>query len=146
MMWWKGWLTTQCRYVAFVFVLALTLTSCGGDDDGDNPSGSLTGNYTGTIQDSLAGAGTLQATLSQAGSSLTGTFQTTFANPNNNGSGTISGTVNGTSVTLIITPSVPTACPFNATLTQVSSTQITGTYTALNCTVAESGTVNITRQ
>lgn len=142
---WNSWCMT--RLVVFVFVVVLTLTSCdGGDGDDSSPFGSLSGNYVGTLQDSVAGAGTVQATLSESGSSLSGTLQSTFANPQNNNSGTISGTVNGTSVTLTFTPSVPTSCPFNATLTQVSATQLTGTYAAFNCTVAVSGTVNITRQ
>ena len=147
MMWWNGWFITPCRYVLFVCILALTLTRCGGDDDGEkNQFGALSGNYTGTIQDSLAGAGIIVATLSQSDSSLSGTLQITFADLQDNTSGTLSGTVNGSAVNLTFTPSDPLSCPFNAALTQVSATQIAGSYVAFNCSVAVSGTVNITKQ
>jgi hypothetical protein len=150
----KNHFITQIVHIFLVGVVALTLTSCSGDDGGDNsttsntssPFGSLSGNFTGSIQDSAAGTGTVRGTLSQSGTSISGTLQTFFANPNNNNSGTVSGTVNGTSVTLVFTSSVPTACPFNITLTQTSNTQLSGTYAAFNCTVAVGGTVSITRQ
>ena len=145
MKWWSDWFTTQLMYVVFVCVLVLTLTSCGGDGGNSSPFGSVSGNYAGTIQDSVAGAGTVKGTLSESGSSLSGTFQATSANLQFL-SGTVSGTINGTSITLTFTPSVPTSCPANITLNQVSATQLTGTYVAFNCTQADSGTINVTRQ
>ena len=145
---WIGRFTAQLVHIMFICVLVLTLTSCGGDGGNSSPFGSISGNYAGTLQDSIAGAGTVQGTLSESGSSLSGMFQTTFTQSGRTvtSSGTVSGTVNGTSITLTLTPSDPTACPFNITLTQVSDTQLTGTYTAFNCTVAQSGTINVTRQ
>jgi hypothetical protein len=55
-------------------VLALGVVGCGGDDDEDH----LSGNYRGTMQDSLAGTGTITATLVQTDSTVTETFQTSF--------------------------------------------------------------------
>ena len=142
----NSWFATQLMYVVFVCVLVLTLTSCGGDGGNSSPFGSVSGNYAGTIQDSVAGAGTVTGTLSESGSSLSGTFQATSANQQQFLSGTVSGTINGTAITLTFTPSVPTSCPANITLNQVSDTQLTGTYAAFNCTQADSGTINVTRQ
>jgi len=143
---WNSWFTPQFISVVFACILVLTLISCGGDGGNSSPFGSVSGNYAGTIQDSVAGAGTVKGTLSESGSSLSGTFQATSANQQQFLSGTVSGTINGTSITLTFTPSVPTSCPANITLNQVSATQLTGTYAAFNCTQADSGTINVTRQ
>ena len=137
------WFSVQLVHILFICILLSALPGCGGDDDGDD---SLSGTYVGTIQDAFAGTGTLQVTVSQSGSSLSGTFQSTFANPQQNNSGSISGTVNGEVVTVTLTPSVAAFCPFNATLTREDDDELTGTYVAFNCTVADNGTIDITRQ
>ena len=129
--------------IPVMVLIGIMLAGCGGDDSDDDAN--VAGTFRGTIQDSVAGTGTLTITLAQNGSDLTGTYQATFANPSNNGGGTVRGEVDGNAVTLTTSPSVPTACPFNATAT-VNGGQISGTYAAFNCTVAASGTVNLTRQ
>lgn len=108
--------------------------------------GSLSGNYVGTVQDSIAGPGTMQATLVESDASLSGTLHITFPNPRHNNSGAIRGTISDATVMLTFTPSVPTSCPFTATLIQASAAQLTGTYAALHCQTAVSGTVALTRQ
>jgi len=149
--------------VVFVSVWLLLFTSCGGDGGERSPVSSLSGNYTGTVQDRLTGPGTIQATLSEADAALSGTFQATFTNPPNNTSltvsGTVSGTVNdtvndtvsGTSVVLTLIPTVPTMappfCPNIAVLTQPSAGHFTGAYEASECTIgAAGGTIDLTRQ
>jgi hypothetical protein len=120
-------------------VIGLALVGCGGDDDEDN----LSGNYQGTIQDSLVGTGTITATLVQNDSTVTGTFQTSF--PAGTSGGSLSGTRNGDAFTFILTPSQPLACPLNVAVT-VDGDEIQGTYAAFNCPVAETGSFTLTRQ
>ena len=122
--------------------LALTFLGCGGDGD-ETPN--IAGTYRGTVQDSVAGTGTIVTTIAQNDESLTGTFQTTFSNPANNNSGSVSGRINGSSVSLVVTPSNPTSCPFNVTA-NVNGATIQGTYAAFNCSRAVSGTLSLTRQ
>ena len=133
--------------IGLVMMSWVVLAGCGGDDDNNDTN--VAGTFRGTIQDSIAGTGTITATLAQDGSDLRGTYQTTFADPRNNGAGSVDGEVHGNAVTLTASPSVtsfvPPACPFNVTAI-VNGDQISGTYAAFNCTVAVSGTVNLTRQ
>jgi hypothetical protein len=152
---WNSWCATQLVHVVLVGVVGLTFTSCGGDGREDSPFGALSGTYTGTIQDRVAGPATVHATLSESAAALSGTFHTTFVNPQDNTSvtvsGTVSGTVNGTAVMLTLTPSVPTvsppSCILMATLTQTSARHFTGTYDASPCAIgAAGGTIDLTRQ
>jgi hypothetical protein len=146
----KNLLATQIVYICFASILAFILASCGGNDGNDSSTtsnfGSLSGNYVGTGQNNIAGTATIQVSLAQDGSSVTGVFQSSFPNPQFNNSGALNGTVNGTTVTLTSTPSVPTSCPANLVLQQISSTQLTGTSAAFNCSVVSSATFTLTRQ
>src|SRR4030095_577385 len=58
----------------------------------DNEPKPLTGTWTGTLQDSLAGRGSLVLNLSQTNRQVTGTWQSTFPDARNNNGGTLSGT------------------------------------------------------
>ena len=120
-------------------VIGLAVVGCGGDDEEDN----LSGNYRGTIQDSLAGTGTITATLAQNDSMVTGTFQISF--PAGTSGGSIAGTRDGDAFTFILTPSQPQACPLNVTVT-VDGDEIQGTYAAFNCPEVETGSFTLTRQ
>jgi hypothetical protein len=55
------------------------------------------------------------------------------------------GSINGASVSLTLTPSVPTNCPYTVTAT-VSGNAINGTYATFNCLAALSGSVTLTKQ
>ena len=57
---------------------------------------------------------------------------------------TLSGSINGSAVSLTGTPSDPTDCPVQFTGTADDET-VVGTYTVVNCTVVDSGTIDITR-
>jgi len=127
------------RLGVLVCVIGLALVGCGGDDDEDD----LSGNYRGTIQDSLVGTGTMTATLVQNDSTVTGTFQTSF--PLGNGGGSISGTRSDDALTLTVTPPQPSACPLNMTAI-IDGDEIQGTYVAFNCSVVETGSFTLTRQ
>jgi hypothetical protein len=134
--------------IGLAMLIWVVLAGCGGDDDDKNDA-NVTGTFRGTIQDSIAGTGTITVTLAQDGNDLRGTYQTTFADPRNNGAGSVDGEVHGNGVTLTASPSVtsfvPPACPFNVTAF-VNGAQISGTYAAFNCTVAVSGSLTLTRQ
>jgi hypothetical protein len=77
---------------------------------------------------------------------LTGTW-TGLTNLSNNesGGGTLTGSTNASSVSLTLTPTVTTNCPFTVTATQTGN-QLTGTFASFNCTVAITGSVSLTKQ
>jgi hypothetical protein len=127
-----------------VIVVALLVSTCGGSSP-SSPSLNLSGNWSGTIVDSLAGTGVLHMTVAQSGSSLTGTAASVY--PTGQGGGSFAGTLNGTNITGTTTPSVPTLCPSNFTaVVNSAGTQLSGTLAAFNCTVPETATLNLTKQ
>jgi hypothetical protein len=130
-------------------LLALTLVGCSNLNNLLNllnPSnGALSGNYTGTIQDSVLGAGLLVFSLTESGSTVTGTYSTQF--PAGTISGSISGTVNnnGASLSATLTPSASTVCSSNLNGTISSnSSNISGSYAAIACPASETGSFNVT--
>ncbi len=126
-----------------VFAVCLSLPGCGGNSStGPTGNNAVAGNYSGSLQSSYAGAGTMFATIAQSGSSLSGTWGTATALGNNSGS--LSGTASGSTVSLRATPSNPLTCPFNATAT-FDGRVLTGTYAAFNCSVADGGTFSLAK-
>jgi len=75
----------------------------------------------------------------QSGSSLSGQWSLNFANGAYNNSGSLGGTVTGESLSVLLTPSVPTTCQSRVTATHTSPSIrpmfIEGTYAAINCSV-----------
>ena len=135
---------TPWRRYAGSIVLAITLAllGCSGDD---KPN--LAGTWTGTIQDSVAGFGTLLLTISQTDTQLTGTWQSTFPNPTNNNGGTLSGTVGDPAIALVLATSRSQACSLTvaATLDEDNDNHFTGTYASFNCALAQSGSLDVRR-
>jgi len=115
------------------------ILGCGGDES------SLTGTWTGTITDNLAGMGSLLLTISQTGGQLTGTWQATFTNSTNNNSGTLAGTVDGDAIALTLTSTQPQACSFTAVANRDGDDHFTGTYADSNCVRVENGTFDVRR-
>lgn len=131
---------------AFVWVLLLGGLATACSDSPTSPGAtSIVGNWAGTLSDNFAGTGTVAFTFAQSGSTLTGTWSTTYTNAGFNNGGSISGTISGSSVTAVLSPSVPTTCPFNVVGTR-SGSSLSGTYAAFNCQVAVSGTFNATKK
>src|SRR5262249_56472808 len=94
---------TLWRWYGVSLVLALALLRCtGGEAD-------LTGTWTGTLIDSIAGTGTLRLTITQNTSQLTGTWQSTFADATNNGGGSLAGGVSEASTPLGLSAAQPQA-------------------------------------
>jgi hypothetical protein len=133
---------TQWRQYVGSIVLALALLGCSGDEE---PT--LTGAWTGTIEDNIAGTGAILLTISQSGAQLNGTWQFTFANPIDNNGGTLSGTGGNPAIALVLSTSQLQACSFTvaANLDEDNDDHFTGTYAAFNCTRAQSGGLDVTR-
>jgi hypothetical protein len=118
----------------------VVILGCSGDDEPN-----LTGTWTGTITDSLAGMGSLLLTISQTGHQLTGTWQSTFPNPTNNNSGTLAGTINGDAIALTLTSTQTQACSLTVVATRDDDHHFTGTYAAANCVRLDNGTLDVRR-
>jgi hypothetical protein len=100
---------------SIVLVLTLALLSCSGDG-----APSLTGTWTGTIQDSAAGTGTALFTLS--------------------------GTAGDNGIALTLFASQSQACSFTVVANFDGDDRFTGTYTAFNCALPQSGSLDVHRQ
>lgn len=131
---------TVKRFSVFVGLFALLVLSACSGVGGYNYSGS----YAGTINNSVTGAGSVNFSISQSEDRLAGTWQASFSADGSNG-GSLFGIVNGDSLILELYPSIPTACPFNAVVNRNGDT-LNGSYSAFNCSVAGTGTVEVQKQ
>jgi hypothetical protein len=134
------WGTSWRRYARSI-VLALALLRCtGGESD-------LTGTWTGTMTDSVAGIGALSLTITQTAAQLSGTWKSTFADPTNNTGGSLSGTIADASTALVLTAAQPQACSFTVAVKRdnADTSHFTGTYVAFGCTRTESGNLDVRR-
>lgn len=120
--------------LALMFLLAACQSSAGF---------SYGGSWVGTINDSVAGRGTMTVSMSQFGSQVKGSWTATYASSAAGGS--LTGTVSGTSVVMSLVPSNSSLCPYNAVTNLVGST-LSGNYTAYNCSKTITGTLTITKQ
>ena len=142
------------RLRVLMVVFSVGAAVCCGSNSSSSPTSSstptpLSGNWVGTETDTVAGTGNLQATIFQSGSTLSGTYSLSFPNPIFSNSGSVSGTVNGSSVSMTATPTNPAICPALDTATlNATSTQITGTYVAINgCNLShQTGSFTATKQ
>jgi hypothetical protein len=136
-----------------VALIVCVISACSGGNSSTPSSPAATnvaGNWAGTVASATsgnqAGTGAFHATFVQDESSLSGSWAVTYPDPANNNSGELTGIISGTSVTLTLSSTVPTACPFSATATLSGATAMSGTYSTFNCTVADGGPFNITKQ
>lgn len=136
------------RFAPVCLAAALTF-GCGDDDDDDfdrNFLSSLTGDYSGQIDDSAAGRGTLDLSISQTGSTFSGTFSTSFANPAFDDDGIVTGSIMGNDLNLTLDSVGASACDFTATAQRVSEDRIVGDFqTTADCVDDEGGTFDIDR-
>ncbi|MGH7897036.1 MAG: hypothetical protein ACREQQ_03740 [Candidatus Binatia bacterium] len=135
------------RVSAIGLVSLIAIVGCGDDDDDDDVFESLlSGSYIGTIQDNIAGPGTLDVDITQSGSSYSGSFFARYANPGFDNSGTVSGTVSGNEITIIINSADPSVCDFIGSGTRRSEDRITGSFQETeSCIDDVSGTFDISR-
>lgn len=137
----KGDAVKRFSAIAVIVVLLLALAAC---TSGTGPVAfNYAGQWSGTIQDSLAGNGIVSATLTQSGSDIGGTWQATFTGGGNGG--TAVGAINGSQVILELYPSNVAACPYRVVATR-SGSMLSGNYAAFNCTGTITGTLTISKQ
>ena len=134
---------SSAAFLGSLVLAVVLLAACASSPTGPTAF-SYSGTWSGTINDSLGGPGTTSMTMSQSGSDIVGTWQATFTGGGNNG-GTLAGVINGQEVLIEMYPSDPSTCPF-AAVAQRSGSTLAGTYAAFNCTVAVTGSVNVTKQ
>jgi hypothetical protein len=99
--------------------------------------------------DSVGGAGLAQLVLTQSGAGVSGTFTMTFSSSVLDRSGTVSGTAMTTTASMFLTPSTPLPCGLSGTMgatVSISGTKLTGNYSAVACSGAVTGTLDLTRQ
>jgi hypothetical protein len=131
--------------VAFLLTLvACVAAACGGSSSATGPSASsIAGTWSGSITSNMApGSGGAQVSISQTGDSLSGTWGVN--GPTSPDSGSLTGTFNGSAVSMTLSPSVPTSCPYRVTAT-VSGNSMVGTYAAFNCTLPVAGGITLTK-
>jgi hypothetical protein len=132
-----------------LFVAALlAATACSDSSPSTSPSSiiQIGGAWTGTaaVPGSPAGTGSARTTLTQSGSHVSGTWSLTFPDSFYNLSGSLSGTVGEGGTQLTLTPSVPTACPY-LVVADLHGSTLSGTFSTMNCTVAQSGSIRLSR-
>lgn len=144
----RSMLTT--RVLAILSAALLALAACGGSSTSTTPPAppNISGDYTGTVQDSVAGSLNATATLAQHGSSAGGMLSTTAGATTFNSSLALSisgsNAVNGSMVQNL--PGGAT-CTFGTTGAYNATTQqLTGTYTAVSGCTGQSGTFTLTQQ
>lgn len=127
-----------------ILLIASILVGLSACTSGGAPSGfNYGGQWSGTIQDSQAGNGTITATLTQSGTDIGGTWEATFASGTNGGSAV--GTINGSQVVFELQPSLALACPYRVVAHRSGST-LSGNYAAFNCSGTITGTLTITKK
>lgn len=155
----KTMLTCHTRTLSVV--IALALAACNSTTNGPfispspSPSPSptpqisnLSGDYTGTIQDSQNGSGTVSGTLAQQGSNAGGSLTITGTSSSVTAalSLTISSANSLTGAMVIDYPS-GTTCTFSTSGTYNPSTNvINGSYSAVTSCSGQSGTYSLTQQ
>ena len=131
------------RRLSLVLVAA-SAVACGAKSPTGPSTPSLTGTWSGNITSNLsAGSGPARVTISQTGNSVSGIWSVT--GPNSPDSGILSGSFDGSVVSMTLSPSVPTGCPYRMTATVVGNS-MTGTYAAFDCTLPVAGGVALTKQ
>lgn len=147
---------------SLVLAIAVASGSTACDSSPTQPSDtSRSGVWTGTVTDSVNGAGTLRVVLEERridaqNSFWTGTWTTTFPVVANNGSGTLVGGVTGTKAMLSLTPTQATTCPnpspfqvgvgnYTAPDLTADAARISGPYQFASCTALVSGTLDLRR-
>lgn len=149
---------TRRTSLAWLAAVVLTATACGGrtpTSPDDVNSAILTGTWTGDIDESYGGRGTLRLTIEQTRFALGGTFRIDFENAARSRSGSLSGNVDAPPLSqrMQLSSSGGFDCAAGqspqsfAQLTWTESgNRMTGTYAGFGCLGAFTGTFDIRRQ
>jgi len=136
-----------------ILVVLLVNAGCGSATV-TNPSSAtapmnLAGSWVGSTSSNVAGTGTVDATITQSGPALSGVWSVRYTNPIYNNNGTLSGSLLNNTVSLTLSSSIATPCPYSMTGTLGTAAgrpTITGTFTTVNCAVPQSGAFTLSRQ
>lgn len=132
--------------VVAILVVLLVAAACGGNASKMTTDQGVTGNWQGTVQDSLFGSGQMSFQVIQSGSSVAGKWSMTFSNPPNDGAGSVSGSTSGSSVQMTFAPASPNPCTTYVTGSVTSNGgQMTGTYNNGSCPNQETGTFSVSK-
>ncbi len=142
-------MTIRSKTLPACLAAMLALAAC--THNSTNPPATISnisGDYTGTVQDSVTGAATATATLAQHGASAGGPLSMTA------GSTTLTGalalvitTSNSLSGTLVEDLPSGTTCTFSTSGSyDTSNSQITGSYTAITGCTGQTGTYTLAQQ
>ena len=133
------------RRLVLAALIVAGLSGCGRADGPTAPSViQVAGTWVGTITShQFGGIGPARVTIAQSNATLAGTWSAT--GPGGSDGGLLSGLVSDSGVAFTLTPNVSFNCPL-AVFATVNGNQMTGTYTALNCTVPVSGGLTLTKQ
>ena len=107
----------------------------------------LTGKWEGTIaeeRDGFEWPGELTGEVIQEGDTISGVWSSSFPDPRYNNGGSLTGTVDGNNLTATFAPSNSRYCSFIAVATFTRNT-IEGSYSAVSCSVTQTGTVELHR-
>lgn len=141
----------KIRVVLAAMLLAgtVTMTACthNGSSTPSTPS-NISGDYTGTVQDSVSGTLSATAILAQHGGSAGGTLSTTAGSTTlNSALSLVISSSNALSGTMVQDLPDGTTCTFHTSGTyNTSSQQISGSYTAVTGCTSQSGTYTLSQQ
>lgn len=147
-MFWTGKKKLPLRRMLIVFS-TLVSAGCGDDTPTETAATAVAGGWSGSIEDDLAGNGTISLTLSQAGASVSGTWSMDFPEaPSRNLAGSVSGILSGSTVTSTLSTAAATDCTLALTGVVAGSAQTTmaGGYTSNDCIPERTGSFTATRQ
>jgi len=136
-------------WIVVVVALAV-LASC---RSRTGPTDELAGPWTGSITDSVAGAGVMDVTIKRTGPALSGSWSATFTVSGERRTGTFSGTLVGATVATVFGYEPPMVCVGGETLPStmaftgtLSANGLSGPYVTLTCSSARTGTIDLRRQ
>jgi hypothetical protein len=131
------------RVRVIVGILLLSAMGCSPSAPSD---GDFSGTWVGPDPTLGYGAGTITATIAQNGLTVTGTWSSVFPLvPTDDNGGQLLGKKTGASIAVTLF-SVPANCPFTYNATLLSTTTMSGTLAAVDCSNTFAGTLVLTRQ
>jgi hypothetical protein len=129
-------------------LFVLLAAACGDDAPTEATPATLTGPWSGAVEDDVAGDGVISLTFAQSGASVSGSWSTEFpAASTRNGDGAISGILSGSTLTATLFVSSDPACTLTLTGVVAGSAQTTmaGGYTSDGCDSERAGSFTATR-
>ncbi len=128
-----------------VVVAFCVLAAVGCGSSPSSPSTTITGTWSGTTQDNIAGQGVIRMTIAQNNTGLGGSWTDVFPNASEDNEGTLVASSAGSTMSITLTPNSP-GCPIGITGTlSADHSELNGTYSAINCGVTLNGNIDMTR-